>query len=51
MIKDAWGFATRGRITALPTKGATLRYIGILGGDLVETLEFDPQIYGIKMRV
>ena len=23
----------------------------ILGGDLVETLEFDPQIYGIKMRV
>ena len=34
-----------------PPKGAALRYIGILGGDLVETLEFDPQIYGIKMRV
>jgi hypothetical protein len=33
------------------TQGAALRYIGILGWDLVETLEFDPQIDGIKMRV
>ena len=29
--------------------GAALRYIGILGGDLVETLEFKLKIDGIKM--
>ena len=34
-----------------PTQGAALRYIGILGGDLVETLEFELQIDGINMRV
>ena len=33
------------------TQGATLRYIGILGRDFIETLKFDPQIDGIKIRV
>jgi len=33
------------------TQGATLRYIGILGRDFVETLKFDPQIGDIKIRV
>ena len=33
------------------TQGATLRYIGILGRDNIETLKFDPQIDGIKIRV
>ncbi len=34
-----------------PTQGAALRYIGILGWDLVETLVIDLVIGGIKMRV
>ena len=33
------------------TQGATFRYIGILERDNIETLKFDPQIDGIKIRL